>query len=131
LVLPDSAYLATLNPAGWSAMQASAGAAQASEAWRRIDVAVFQELLLKGALGISDEAIREGDRLTYTRSAEEAVAAVRAGTTGTNGASLAALLNPTPPAAMRDVALAGERMPQKSTYFYPKLITGLVINPLW
>jgi uncharacterized protein (DUF1015 family) len=49
----------------------------------------------------------------------------------TDGASLAALLNPTPPGAMRDVAQAGDRMPQKSTYFYPKLITGLVINPLW
>jgi uncharacterized protein (DUF1015 family) len=50
---------------------------------------------------------------------------------GTDGASLAALLNPTPPEAMCDVAQAGDRMPQKSTYFYPKLITGLVINPLW
>ena len=46
-------------------------------------------------------------------------------------AQLAALLNPTPPAQVRDVALASDRMPQKSTYFYPKLITGLVINPLW
>jgi uncharacterized protein (DUF1015 family) len=44
---------------------------------------------------------------------------------------LALLLNPTPPAAIRDVALAGDRMPQKSTYFYPKLLTGLTINPLW
>jgi uncharacterized protein (DUF1015 family) len=129
LVLPDGAFLATLNAAGRSAMaQAGAGGATTSEAWRTLDVAVLQELLLHQALGIADEAIRAGDHLTYTRSAEEAVAAVRA---GTNGAALAALLNPTSPAAMRDVALAGERMPQKSTYFYPKLITGLVINPLW
>ena len=44
---------------------------------------------------------------------------------------LAALVAPTPPSAIRDVARAGDHMPQKSTYFYPKLITGLVVNPLW
>jgi uncharacterized protein (DUF1015 family) len=41
------------------------------------------------------------------------------------------LLNGTRVRQIRDVALADDRMPQKSTYFYPKLITGLVINPLW
>jgi uncharacterized protein (DUF1015 family) len=121
--------LATLNAAGRAAMaKAPSGGDTTSEAWRRLDVAMLQELLLHQALGITEEAIREGNRLRFTRSADEAAAAVRA---DTNGATLAALLNPTPPAAMRDVARAGERMPQKSTYFYPKLITGLVINPLW
>ncbi len=129
LVVPQGAYLATLNPAGRAAMAAvGPDGDTASEAWRRLDVAVLQELLLHQALGITDEAIRESNRLSYTRSADMAVAAVRS---GTNGAALATLLNSTPPAAMRDVARAGERMPQKSTYFYPKLITGLVINPLW
>jgi len=128
LVLPQGAYLATLNDAGRAAMATTGPDGKASEAWRRLDVAVLQELLLHQALGITEEVIREGNRLRFTRSADEAAAAVRA---DTNGATLAALLNPTPPAAMRDVARAGERMPQKSTYFYPKLITGLVINPLW
>ena len=95
---------------------------------RALDVAVLHELVLNQALGVSDEAIRAGESVSYTRDAEAAIAAVRA---GAEGAQLAILLNPTPPAAIRDVARAGDRMPQKSTYFYPKLITGLVINPLW
>jgi uncharacterized protein (DUF1015 family) len=131
LVLPPGlggAYLARLTDAGRAAMVAAGAQADASEAWRTLDVAILQELLLHQALGITDEEIRGGESLTYMRSPEEAVAAVRA---GTNGARLAALLKATPPAAMRDVARAGERMPQKSTYYYPKLITGLVINPLW
>jgi uncharacterized protein (DUF1015 family) len=70
--------------------------------------------------------VRAGQRIAYTRDAEDAASTALAG-----GADLAVLLNPTPPEAIRDVALAGDRMPQKSTYFYPKLITGLVINPLW
>jgi uncharacterized protein (DUF1015 family) len=97
-------------------------------AWQALDVAVLQTLVFGEALGVTPEDIRAGDCVTYTRDAEVAVSAVRA---GTDGASLSALLNPTPPEAMRDVAQAGDRMPQKSTYFYPKLITGLVINPLW
>ena len=97
-------------------------------AWQGLDVTVLQALVFGGALGVTPDDIRAGERVTYTRDAEVAVGAVRA---GTDGASLAALLNPTPPQAMRDVAQAGDRMPQKSTYFYPKLITGLVINPLW
>jgi uncharacterized protein (DUF1015 family) len=129
LVLPQGAYLATLNSAGRAAMErASSGEAKTSDAWRNLDVAVLQELVLGEALGITSEAIREGERIRYTRDPQAAVAAVRE---GSDGASLAALLNPTPPEAMRDVARAGDRMPQKSTYFYPKLITGLVINPLW
>jgi uncharacterized protein (DUF1015 family) len=97
-------------------------------AWQALDVAVLQALVFGEALGVTPEDIRAGDRVTYTRDAEAAVNAVRV---GTDGAILATLLNPTPPVALRDVAQAGDRMPQKSTYFYPKLITGLVINPLW
>lgn len=64
--------------------------------------------------------------LTYTRSLQEALDSVR------NGESQCAfLLNPTRVTEIRDVAAAGEKMPQKSTYFYPKLITGLVMNPLF
>ncbi|HEX6817942.1 MAG TPA: DUF1015 domain-containing protein [Ktedonobacterales bacterium] len=129
LVTPQGASLARLSDAGRGTMAGvRVEGEQPSEAWRTLDVAVLQELLLHRVLGIDDEAIRSGDFLTYTRDAGEAATAVR---TGANGAALAALLRPTPPAAMRDVARAGDRMPQKSTYFYPKLITGLVINPLW
>jgi len=129
LVTRDNAWLATLNDSGRTAM---AGVSVAEEtpgdAWRELDVAVLQSLVFGAALGVTPEEIRAGERVTYTRDAEAAESAVRL---GTDGASLAALLNPTPPGAMRDVAQAGDRMPQKSTYFYPKLITGLVINPLW
>ncbi len=84
--------------------------------------------MLRELLGILDEAVTAGQNVTYTRDAGEAIAAAR---TGEGGAQLALLLNATPTAAMRDVARAGERMPQKSTYFYPKLLSGLVVNPLW
>jgi uncharacterized protein (DUF1015 family) len=129
LVMRDHAWLATLNDAGRMAMAGvSVEGETPGEAWRELDVAVLQSLVFGAALGVTPEEIRAGERVTYTRDAEAVESAVRV---GTDGASLAALLNPTPPGAMRDVAWAGDRMPQKSTYFYPKLITGLVINPLW
>jgi uncharacterized protein (DUF1015 family) len=115
--------------AGRAAMDGRTGeAGAASDAWRALDVAVLHELVLAQGLSVSEQAIRAGEHVTYTRDAQAALDAVR---TGADGAQLAFLLNPTPPAAIRDVARAGDRMPQKSTYFYPKLITGLLINPLW
>jgi uncharacterized protein (DUF1015 family) len=129
LVTHLGAWLATLTDAGRAAMASVTVEGQTpGAAWQALDVAVLQTLVFGEAIGVTPEDIRAGDRVTYTRDAEAAVNAVRA---GTDGANLAALLNPTPPEAVRDVARAGDRMPQKSTYFYPKLITGLVINPLW
>lgn len=97
-----------------------------SAPWQALDVAILQTIVLEDALGLDAAAITGGDFLSYTRDAEAAVAAARSG-----AAQLAALLRPTRVEQLRDVAAAGDRMPQKSTYFYPKLITGLVINPLW
>jgi uncharacterized protein (DUF1015 family) len=129
LVTQHHAWLATLSDSGRAAMAGMKVEGQApGAAWQALDVAVLQALVFGEALGVTPDDIRAGERVIYTRDAEAAVSAVR---TGTDGASLAAMLNPTPPGAMRDVAQAGDRMPQKSTYFYPKLITGLVINPLW
>ena len=129
LVRPEGATLLRLKPEGRAAMLGDTGeAGGTSQAWRDLDVAILHELVLREGLGIGGEAVRGGEYISYTRDAEEAANAVRA---GANGAQLALLLNPTPPAAIRDVARAGDRMPQKSTYFYPKLLTGLVINPLW
>jgi uncharacterized protein (DUF1015 family) len=129
LVTQDHTWLATLNDSGRAAMAGVTVEGQTSgAAWQTLDVAVLQALIFGEALGVTPEDIRAGERVTYTRDSEAAMNAVRA---GTDGASLVALLNPTPPEAMRDVAQAGDRMPQKSTYFYPKLITGLVISPLW
>ena len=129
LVRPDGARLIQLNDTGARAMLDVRGEdVGASDAWRTLDVAVLHALVLDAALGVTPAAVRAGEHISYTRDAEAATTAVRA---GSDGAQLAALLNATPPAAIRDVARAGDRMPQKSTYFYPKLITGLVINPLW
>ncbi len=129
LVAPDGVRLLRQTDAGRAAMDELPGeAAHTSEAWRELDVAVLHELVLARGLSVSEQAIRAGEQITYTRDAQAALDAVR---TAADGAQLAFLLNPTPPAAIRDVARAGDRMPQKSTYFYPKLITGLLINPLW
>ncbi|MBF6589056.1 MAG: DUF1015 domain-containing protein [Ktedonobacterales bacterium] len=129
VVRPEDALLLRLRPEGAAAMDRLFGKSSgASAAWRRLDVTILHTLVLREALGISDEAVRAGQHVSYTRDAAEAMAAVRS---GADGARLAVLLNATPPAALRDVARAGDRMPQKSTYFYPKLVSGLVINPLW
>jgi uncharacterized protein (DUF1015 family) len=129
LVRPDGARLIRMTDAGAAAMREVRGEdVGMSDAWRSLDVAVLHALVLDAALGVTPAAVRAGEHVSYTRDAEAATEAVRA---GSDGAQLAALLNATPPAAIRDVARAGDRMPQKSTYFYPKLITGLVINPLW
>ncbi|HET8909795.1 MAG TPA: DUF1015 domain-containing protein [Ktedonobacterales bacterium] len=127
LVRPGDVRLERLTGIGHAAMQDVEGEdAGTSDAWRTLDVAVLHALVLDSALGVTPDAVRAGEHISYTRDAETAAAAVQSGE-----AQLAVLLNATPPAAIRDVARAGDRMPQKSTYFYPKLITGLVINPLW
>lgn len=129
LATPGERLLLRLRPEGRASMAGLTGAnADRSAAWRSLDLAILHELILHQALDVSDEAVRAGEHVSYTRDPEEALAAVAS---STNGAMLAALVAPTPPSAIRDVARAGDRMPQKSTYFYPKLITGLVVNPLW
>lgn len=99
-------------------------AAARSAAWRALDVAALHALALP-ALGLDDAAQASGEYLTYTRSAEEAVAAVQKG-----HGQAAIVVRPTPSSAVRDVALAGEHLPQKSTYYWPKLLTGLVASEL-
>ncbi len=84
-------------------------------------------------LNISPEMVQAGEHVGYTRDATLAVAEARKSgdSASANQVTLGLLVRPTPPSAIRDVAKAGDRMPQKSTYFYPKLITGLVVNPTW
>ncbi|MFO7311502.1 MAG: DUF1015 domain-containing protein [Bacillota bacterium] len=95
------------------------------DAWRALDVTVLHGLALPLGAGLDAAAQGSGVYLAYTRDAAEAVAAVD------RGEGLAAfLVRPTPPEAVRDIALAGHAMPQKSTYFYPKLLTGLVMAQL-
>ena len=96
-----------------------------SEAYARLDVTVLHTLLLEQVLGIDRENMAKQINLRYTRSAQEAVASVQSGES-----TAAFLLNATKIEEIRAVAEAGDKMPQKSTYFYPKLKTGLVMNQL-
>lgn len=96
-----------------------------SEAYARLDVTVLHTLLLEQVLGIDKENMARQQNLRYTRDPGEAIESVRKGES-----TAAFLLNPTRIEEIRAVAEAGDKMPQKSTYFYPKLKTGLVMNAL-
>jgi uncharacterized protein (DUF1015 family) len=96
-----------------------------SDAYRRLDAAILEELVLKQALGRSDEDIAAKRGLGYATGVEETVRLVDEGEY-----QCAFLLRPTPVDQVREVAAAGETMPPKSTYFFPKILTGFVFNPL-
>ncbi len=96
-----------------------------SEAYRTLDAAILEELVLKRILGMSAEDIAAKRGIGYTPSIDEALAKL-----DTGDYQAAFLLRPTPIDQVREVAAAGETMPPKSTYFFPKLLTGLVFNPL-
>jgi uncharacterized protein (DUF1015 family) len=96
-----------------------------SAAYRRLDTGVLEALLLKGALRLSDEDISHFNGLFYARSTEEAVKMVQTGEY-----QAAFLMRPTPVSQVAEIAAGGENMPPKSTFFYPKLLTGLLFNPL-
>ena len=96
-----------------------------SEALRGLDVSVLHSLVLERTMGIDKANMAAQINLTYTRSFDEAIESVKSG-----ASQCCFILNPTRVTEIRDVAAAGEKMPQKSTYFYPKLITGLVMNKL-
>lgn len=90
-----------------------------------LDVVQLHKVLLEGVLALSEESIREQLNLSYIRDAGEALAAVRTG-----DANIAFLMNPCRISQVRDIAFAGEVLPQKSTDFYPKLLSGLTIYAL-
>ena len=92
---------------------------------RSLDVVQLHKCLLEGVLQLSEESIRNQQNLSYVREAAEAMLQVRQGK-----ANLAFLMNPCPVQKVRDIALAGEVMPQKSTDFYPKLLSGLTAYAL-
>jgi uncharacterized protein (DUF1015 family) len=97
-----------------------------SLSWKKLDVALLDNLVLSRLLGINEADRKNRDNLSYTRDEDWAVAQVNEGSH-----QLAFLLNPTKVEEVVAVAQAGDKMPQKSTYFYPKLLTGMVINPLF
>jgi uncharacterized protein (DUF1015 family) len=87
-----------------------------------LDVVQLHKCLLEAVLGIYEEAIREQKNISYVRDPAEAMARVREGS-----ANVAFLMNPARMRQVRDIAFAGEVLPQKSTDFYPKLLSGLTI----
>lgn len=112
LILKDSRAVSNLLP-------------EMSQAYCGLDVSVLHTLILERILGIDKENMARQINLTYMRDSSEAIQAVCE-----QKANCAFLLNPTRVEEIQQVALAGEKMPQKSTYFYPKLITGQVMNQL-
>ncbi|MFL6300539.1 MAG: DUF1015 domain-containing protein [Terriglobales bacterium] len=99
--------------------------AHLSPAQRELDVIVLHKMLLEGALGMSEESIRNQEHIHYVREADEATERVRKGE-----AEMAFLIEPVRIEEMEAVAFAGEVMPQKSTDFYPKLLSGMTFYSL-
>lgn len=122
LLLKGSAYLLTLKPGSAHVAQLEPGK---SAAFNALDVTVLHRLILENELGIGPAELAAGSHVLYTIDALEAERKVEAGEAGA-----AFLMQPTPVEQVQAVAAAGEKMPQKSTYFYPKLVTGLVLRPL-
>lgn len=96
-----------------------------SDNQRKLDVVILHRLILEKCLGITEEAVRKESYITYVRGADAAVKKVETGQ-----AQVAFLLNPTRLDQMRDIAYEGNVMPQKSTDFYPKVLSGLMMYSL-
>lgn len=94
---------------------------------RTLDVTVLHSVILERTLGIDPKAQEEQRNLRYVKGHEELMRVVQED----EGFQVGFLLNPTRVEEVKAVAEAGERMPQKSTFFFPKLVTGLVVNPLF
>jgi len=97
----------------------------APKALKTLDVSVLHRLVIEEILGISPEDQKNQKNIEYANSFDEALCAVHEGK-----AQMAFLMNPTKVTEVREVANVGGKMPQKSTYFYPKLLTGLVFNKI-
>lgn len=100
-------------------------ARQMHPALAKLDVAVLNYLIFEKILGLDAKAQDDQETCKYNSKMEEVISAVKRGE-----ASLAFILNPTRIQQVQEVASAGLIMPRKSTYFYPKVMTGLVLNPI-
>jgi len=96
-----------------------------AEPYRRLDTAVLEALILKGALEMTDDDIDHLAGLGYARDFDQALELVQSAEY-----DAAFFMAPTPVERVQEVAAAGESMPPKSTYFFPKVPTGLLFNPL-
>jgi uncharacterized protein (DUF1015 family) len=96
-----------------------------SPAYCRLDVSILHHLIIDRLLGIRMETHKLGLNIEYIKDADEADRRVHDG-----AADIVFFMNPTKVREVKEVAAAGERMPQKATYFYPKLLTGLVMHKI-
>ncbi len=104
---------------------ADAALADKPPPYRRLDTAILEAVILRDALGLTESDVADQNGVTYAKSVGEALRA-----TETGAADAAFLLRPTPIEQVREVAEAGVPMPPKSTFFFPKIPTGLLFNPL-
>jgi uncharacterized protein (DUF1015 family) len=95
------------------------------EAYRRLDAAILETLVLKGIAGLSEDDILAKRGLGYSKSVEDSLALLADGTY-----DVAFVLRPIPVDQVRAICESDENMPPKSTYFFPKVLTGLVFNPV-
>jgi len=93
--------------------------------WKTLDVTILHELLIERVLGIDKEKVKRQENINYIRDAEQGIEAVQGGQ-----AQFVFFLNPTKIGQVRACSGVGEKMPQKSTDFYPKMISGLVMMPV-
>ena len=96
-----------------------------SSEWKLLDVNILNTLILDGILGITEENLNHSTSIAYTKDADEAIARVRRGEI-----QVALILNPTALGDVITIAENDERMPRKSTHFYPKPVSGLVFYPM-
>lgn len=96
-----------------------------SAAYRRLDVSILHHLVIDKLLGIRMDTHKLGLNIEYIKDAGEADKRVHDG-----AAEIVFFMNPTKVNEVKEIAAAGERMPQKATYFYPKLLTGLVVHKI-
>jgi uncharacterized protein (DUF1015 family) len=95
------------------------------EPYRRLDTAVLEKLVLQGPVGLTEDDISHLHGLGYSRTDDEALELVRSG-----AYDAAFFLRSSPVSQVQEIAAAGVNMPPKSTYFFPKVPTGLLFNPL-
>ena len=95
------------------------------EAYRRLDAAILETLVLKGIAGMSEEDILAKRGIGYSKSVEDSLALLANGSY-----EVAFVLRPIPVDQVKAICESDENMPPKSTYFYPKVLTGLVFNPV-
>jgi hypothetical protein len=122
LMTAQQSWLLSLNEQGRARMTTAGH----STAWKELDVAIAHTLILEDLLNLQAADLTAGQHVRYTHDEHEALNAVKQGL-----AQAALFLNGTRVRQICDIADADDQMPQKSTYFYPKLVTGLVFNPLW